>query len=75
MNELYKSTHILIQTRVELYNHLQYDLKREIYLYSHYHETQYSQSPYFHNVIVIMKLDNVKFKIILNIFQDRNHVY
>ena len=38
-------------------------------------ETQYSQTPYFHNAIVIMKSEHDTFKIILNIFQDRNHVY
>ena len=69
MDELYNSTHILIHTRVELYNYLQYDPKYEIYLYLPSLQTQYSQLPYFHNVIVIMKLEHDTFKIILNIFR------
>ena len=42
---------------------------------SPYLETQYSQSPYFHNVIFRMKLEHDTLNIILNILQDRNHVY
>ena len=75
MDELYNSIHILIHTRVELYNYLQYDPKYENYLLSPSLETQYSQSPYFQNVIIIMKLEHDTFKMILNIFQDRNHFY
>ena len=75
MDELYNSTNLLIQTIVALYNHLQYYRKHEIYLLSPSLETQYSQSLYFYNVIVIMKLEHDIFKIILNIFQVRNHVY
>ena len=70
MDELYNPTHIQIQTRVEVSNRLQYDPKHEIYLFSISLETQYSQSLYFYNVIVIMKLEHDTFKIILNICQD-----
>ena len=75
MDEWYNSTHFLIQTRVAPYNHLQYYWKHEIYLLSPSFENQYSQFLYFYNVIVIMKLEHDTFKIILNNFQDRNHVY
>ena len=75
MDELYNSNHISIQTRVYLNNHLQYDPNHEIYLFFPSLETQYSQSSYFRNVIVIIKFEHNTFKIILNIIQDRNNVY
>ena len=75
MDELYNSTHILIQKIVALGNHLQYFPKYDIYLLLTYLETKYIQPPYFHNVIVIMEFEHGKFNIILNTFQDRNHVY
>ena len=75
MDELYNSTNLLIQKIVAIYNHLQYYRKHEIYLLSPSLETQYIQSPYLHNVVVIMKLEHDTFKIILNIFQDNNRVY
>ena len=69
MDELYNSTHLLIQTIVALYNHLQYYRKHEIYLLSPSFENQYSQSLYFYNVVVIMKLEHDTFKMILNFFR------
>ena len=75
MDELYNSTHILIQKMVALGNHLQYFPKYDIHLLLTYLETKYIQPPYFHNVIVIMEFEHRTFNIILNNFQDRNHVY
>ena len=75
MDELYNSTHILIQKIVALGNHLQYFPKYEIYLLLAYLETKYIQLPYFHFVIIIMKFEHSTFNIILDNFQDRNHIY
>ena len=75
MDEIYNSTHILIQKIVALGNHLQYFPKYEIYLLFTYLGTKYIQLPYIHNVIVIMKFEHSIFNIILDNFQDRNHVY